>query len=352
MRLGIIEGFFGEPWSWAERADAAAFLAERGGDFYLYAPKADRRLRKEWTQEHDPRDAKSLRDLGAACRRHGVSFGVGLTPYALHERWDAQGRAELSARLESLKRLRLDSIAILFDDMPGDFPDLARTQAEIVSVAADSGVAEHVWMCPTYYTDQTVLDRLFGPRPPRYLQELGEALDPAVGVFWTGPKVVSPDYPEAHLLRVARELGRAPVIWDNYPVNDGPRMSKFLHLRAPDRPRTVLSRVQALAINPMNQSALSRIPMDAAMRSLQGQGSADLDAATDDAIARVVPGPLAELLRRDWRSFHYEGLDAQGGAERQELLAEYAAVPHPAAAEVARWLRGEYVVSSEILTDT
>lgn len=350
MRLGIIEGFFGEPWTWAARAEAAAFLSERGGDFYLYAPKEDPRLRKDWAQPHSARDARSLRDLGAACRRHGVQFGVGLTPYALHERWDTQGRAELTARLESMKRLRLDCLAILFDDMKGDFPDLARTQAEIVDHAAQAGVAETVWMCPTYYSYHSALDTHFGRRPANYLQDLGAALDDAVGVFWTGPKVVSESYSSSHLRQVSQELGRAPVIWDNYPVNDSKMMIRRIHLRAPDRPQHVLQQTQAVAINPMLQSALSQIPIDAAMRSMQGQGSSDLDAETDAAIDRVVPADLAELLRRDWRSFQYEGLDAQSRAERQALLDDYAAVNHPAAAEVVRWLRGEYVPSSEILT--
>ena len=351
VQVGIIEGFFGEPWSWAARADAAAFLSERGGDFYLYAPKADRRLRKEWMQAHSPRDAKSLRDLGAACRRSGVRFGIGLTPYALHERWGTEGRAQLSARLETLRRLRPDLIAVLFDDMRGDFPDLAATQAEIVQHVVDAGVAKDVWMCPTYYTDQTVLDRLFGQRPANYLRDLGRALDDDVGVFWTGQKVVSERYPTSHLSRVAGELGREPVIWDNYPVNDGPRMSKFLHLKAPSRPVSLVQKVQAIAINPMNQSLLSRIPMDAALMSLKGRGPADLNEATDDAIDRVVSPALAALLKRDWRSFQDEGLDAYRRAEKAELLAEYAALPDPAAKEVARWLRGEYVVSSDILTD-
>ncbi|MFT4975453.1 MAG: hyaluronoglucosaminidase [Myxococcota bacterium] len=352
VQAGIIEGFFGEPWTWAARADAAEFLGARGGAFYLYAPKADRRLRKEWAQPHDRGDAKSLRDLGATCRRHGVRFGVGLTPYGLHERWGPEGRAELSARLESLKRLRLDWIAILFDDMPGNFPNLARTQAEIVQHAADAGVADSIAMCPTYYTDQDVLDRLFGPRPKDYLRDLGRALDEQVEICWTGPKVLSVEYTASHLRRVTGELGREPFIWDNYPVNDGPRMSKFIHLRAPNRPASLRRLVSGLAINPMNQSALSKIPLDAALRSFTGAAAlGDLDAETDAAIDRVVPADLAVLLKRDWRSFQHEGLDPYSRAEKAELLGEYAAIDHPAAAEVGRWLRGEYVVSADILTD-
>ena len=42
LTLGTIEGFFGRPYSWAERTDLMRFLAPHGYGFYLYAPKADR----------------------------------------------------------------------------------------------------------------------------------------------------------------------------------------------------------------------------------------------------------------------------------------------------------------------
>ena len=238
--------------------------------------------------------------------------------------------------------------------MRGDMPHLAQTQAEIVEVAAQEGGFDRVLMCPTYYTDQTILDTLFGPRPPGYLSELGRLLDPSVGVFWTGPKVVSASYPDDHLRRVTTELGRKPVIWDNYPVNDGPRMSRFLHLRAPERGPSLKTHIDALAINPMNQGWLSRIPIDAALRSIDGQATGSLDAQTDAAIDRLLAAEaptLAEQLKRDWRSFQDEGLDKLSTAEKQELLQVYSAIPHPAAAELTRWLKGEYIVSSDILTD-
>ncbi|MEL6343995.1 MAG: beta-N-acetylglucosaminidase domain-containing protein [Myxococcota bacterium] len=353
MSIGIIEGFYGEDWGWQARTSALPFLQAEGLDFYFYAPKGDAYLRKRWREAYPPGMRKDLRDFGAACRRHQIAFGVGLSPLRLHETWSSgAARSDLLRRVASLNALRLDQLAILFDDMPGSFPDLAQTQADIVHLVADQGVAETIMMCPTYYTDQAILDRLFGARPAGYLEDLGRRLDPAVEICWTGPKVVSTRYPDDHLDRVAGQLGRRPFIWDNYPVNDGPRMSRFLHLQAPDRPPGVISRVSRLAINPMNQSWLSRIPIAAAARTLQGlDASLDQDARTDASIDRLVPAALAALLKRDWRAFQFEGLDASNDAEKAEGIAEYSAIDHPAAAEVVRWLKGEYIVSADILTD-
>lgn len=356
MQAGIIEGFYGEDWGWSARMAALPFLAARGMRFFLYAPKGDRSLRLDWRTPHDARTAKELRDFGAACRQQGLAFGVGLTPYKLHETWSSgAGRADFEARVRALAGLRLDWLAILFDDMRGDMPHLARSQAEIIDAAAQAGDFSRLLMCPTYYSDQEILDRLFGRRPPDYLQTLGRLLDPEVGVFWTGPRVVSPQYPDDHLQRVTEELGRKPVIWDNYPVNDGPRMSRFLHLRAPDRPASLRTHLDALAINPMNQAWLSRIPIDAALHSLDGHAQGSPDDQTEAAIQRLLAAEaplLVELLRRDWRSFQDEGLDKLPSPEKQQMIQDYAVIDHPAAREVTRWLKGEYIVSEDVLTDT
>jgi hypothetical protein len=44
--LGMIEGFYGKPWTWEEREENVAWLARHGYRFYLYAPKADPFLRQ------------------------------------------------------------------------------------------------------------------------------------------------------------------------------------------------------------------------------------------------------------------------------------------------------------------
>jgi hyaluronoglucosaminidase len=351
--LGVVEGFYGEAWSWKERHASLGFLASRGFSHYLYAPKADRSLRRDWRQAPLPSSVQRLEDFAAACQAGGLHFGIGLSPLGLHETWDQQGRADLRARLRSLAALKIDQLAILFDDMPGSFPDLARTQAEILSFVADCGVCPQLQMCPTYYSDAAILDKVFGERPPKYLEDLGEALDPGVDVFWTGPEICSPSYSQEHLAAVRGKLGRRPVLWDNYPVNDGPRMCRRLHLGAPDRPFGLQEEAAGIFMNPMNQPHLSRVTLDAVGDSLQSHTEiTNRSQATAEALHRVFPATLAELLVRDWRQFGAEGLDGISPAASIRLVEEYTAIDHPAAAEVVHWLQGHSVVSADILTDS
>jgi len=104
---------------------------------------------------------------------------------------------------------------------------LAETQAEVFKRIADLSTARRFILCPTYYTFDPILEKVFGTMPEGYWDVLGKEIDPAVDFFWTGPKVCSTEYPESHLKDVMERLGRKPFIWDNYPVNDSEKRSKF-----------------------------------------------------------------------------------------------------------------------------
>ena len=60
IELGIVEGFYGRPWTAAERHDTIAFLARHGYRFHIYAPKADPYLRRRWQEDHPPEAADQL----------------------------------------------------------------------------------------------------------------------------------------------------------------------------------------------------------------------------------------------------------------------------------------------------
>src|SRR5690606_22424077 len=99
-------------------------------------------------------------------------------------------------------------LAILFDDMDGGPADLASRQAAIVDFAASRSRASRISVCPSYYSDDPLLDRVFGRRPARYLETLAAALDPRIGMFWTGEEVCARELTPGHLDAVAGRIGR------------------------------------------------------------------------------------------------------------------------------------------------
>jgi hyaluronoglucosaminidase len=348
IELGLIEGYYGAPWSWAARRQTIACLKDHGYDFYIYAPKADAHLRKRWRESHPQATADELRALSAYCRQLGVRFGVGLSPYELYRDFNAQAQAELARKLEEFDAWGVDDLAILFDDMRGDLPDLAATQAEILHWVKARTKASRLIVCPSYYTDDPVLDRFFGKRPERYLEDLGRLLDRSIEVFWTGEEVCSREYSPGHLARVTEQLGRKPFLWDNYPVNDGQRMSQFLHVRAfTGRPASLAPHLAAHSVNPALQPVLSCIPAVTLAESYRLGDAYEYGRAFEHA-ARAVVGPeLAALLRDDVLMLQDVGLDRLGkSAER--LRRRYGSIDHDAAREIIGWLDGAYKFEAEI----
>lgn len=347
--LGLIEGYYGVPWAAAARHETVAALAPHGYGFYIYAPKADEFLRRRWREPHPEAEFAALARLAAHCRAQGVRFGIGLSPYELYRDFDGAAQAALAEKLVQLSALGLDILAVLFDDMRGDLPDLAATQARILHWIAARLPATHLILCPSYYADDPVLDRVFGMRPPNYLEDLGRLLDPAIDIFWTGPEVCSLEYTPGHLDRVAAQLRRKPFLWDNYPVNDGPRMSRFLHLRAvTGRPASIAGHIAGHAVNPALQPVLTRIPALTLAESYASGERYDYGAAFLRAAETVCGPDLAAALTRDLLLLQDTGLDRLEPDTREKLRARYAAFDHPAAREVVAFLDGAYRFSGEM----
>jgi hypothetical protein len=347
LPLGVIEGFFGRPWGNAARWAYAEFLRARGFGYYIYAPKAERKLRKAWRDRLATEEVRTLADLATRYRTCGLKFGIGLTPFELHLDYSWQSKSALRSKIGQLNEIGVDILCVLFDDMHGAVPRLAQLQARVVADISSWTSAATLYFCPTYYSDDPVLGRVFGTPPAHYLEDLGRELDPAVGVFWTGEKVCSATYPDQHLIQVAERLGRRPVIWDNHIANDARDRCAHLYLDAFANGWALHPQLAAgLVINPMNQPWLSRIPL-AACAQLAGPRE------TFATLARSVCGDgLGQALLASLDLLQFGGLSGLDAATRARLLAIFQAYePDGAATELVDWLRDRYAFDPQCLTE-
>lgn len=334
---GVIEGFYGKPWAPQDRLDLLEFANESHLDFYVYAPKGDAFLRRRWKEPYPRQNEAVLHALARRSRELGIRFGIGLSPYELYKNWNDENRGILREKFEFFRRVGVSIVGIFFDDMKGDQYRLAELQIEIAHFAAEHLPGTEIVLCPTYYSDDPILDQMFGERPDQYLKTLGKNLDPKIQVVWTGPRICTKTYPKGHFEGVSLELGRKLWLWDNYPVNDGPKMCPFLHLREFEGRNEVTAQyLAAHAINPMNQARLSRIPilalsmnwLDAAMGVLR-----------DEAFAR--------RLQADLPKFQDEGWEKLGADGRDRLYKVYSQFTEtPARDELLAWIRGETQVTA------
>ncbi|WP_049722072.1 beta-N-acetylglucosaminidase domain-containing protein [Gilvimarinus polysaccharolyticus] len=351
--LGVIEGFFGRSWSWQQRTELATFLQPTGYGYYLYAPKSDTRLRSQWRQDWSQDDWQALCTLRQHYRTTGIEFGIGLSPLDLCA---PNGRTDsvcLSAKIDRINQLQPDILALLFDDMRGDIPQLATIQTELAHRVAASSNASKIILCPTYYSDDPILEKVFGARPSGYWEALGQQLDSSIDIFWTGPKVCTEQFTRSHLSDVANRLQRQPFLWDNYPVNDGATKSKHLYLKPFGSDRADIGDLLAgHAVNPMNQFNLSKLAL-ASLPHAYTDASYQPDRLFNTLLEQLCPPALGAALQEDAARFTAEGLDAIEPEVRASLAQRYRQLVDDSgmSAEVADWLAGKYSFDPACLTD-
>lgn len=353
QNLGVIEGFFGRSWSFDDRIAMVTFLKSCGFNFYIYAPKSDPFLRRKWQEDWPEDDYTKLIGLANHSRISGLDFGIGLSPFELYRELDGSGLKTLEKKVIELNRINADIFCILFDDMRGDMANLAKRQVQIVHFAAEVSSADRIIMCPTYYSNDPVLDRVFGKRPPDYLMELGDSLNPDIDVFWTGPHVCSEEYPSSHLIDIAEILQRKPVLWDNYPVNDGAKKSEFLHLMPfKNRSGQLSDLTRGHAVNPMNQPWLSQIPLYTLPKLYQKKPSILPEALLGQACKAVCTEMTGHHILNDIELLNHRGLSNITLEEKQVLTRKYSEIENcPFSNEIVDWLNGNYAFDPSCLTD-
>ena len=348
---GVIEGFYGRQWSWQIREDYAVFLAQWGFDCYIYAPKGDALLRSEWRTPYTDNAMDKFRSLAACYHRQNLRWGVGLSPLGLAEVYTEEDKQCLQAKVMQLNELSPDIFCVLFDDERGDVEGLAEQQLRIVDdILAVSTASQHI-VCPTYYSFDPVLEEVFGVMPPGYLSTLGRGLPESVGVFWTGSKVISPAYSHQDLCSIEQLIGRKPILWDNYPVNDGRLSSNYLHLRPYEgRPRQLQEWSAGHLVNPMSLANSSKMVLQSLAALYSGQPY-DADNEWRRGLDGLANNDLAQALGRDGDFFQRRGLSQLSTQQKADALSCYSSIAHPVAVEVCDWLKGEYHFDPECLTE-
>ncbi len=352
--IGVIEGFFGRSWSMSEREQIAPFLQQSGYDFYIYAPKSDPFLRRTWQQHWPATQLQRLHDLRNHYRQHQLRFGIGLSPLDICINYTVASEQAFINKVRTLNTLTPDVLCLLFDDMRGDLPDLAATQTRLCHLAAEHTTAQQIILCPTYYSDDPLLEHVFGAKPQNYWQTLGQQLDPSVALFWTGPKVCSETFPTEHLIQVTEKLNRKPFLWDNYPVNDGAQKSQHLHLRPFGTDRASLAPfIAGHAVNPMNQALLSRLALASLPLAYTQGANYNPEQLLPILLNAQCPEPLAQALLLDLPLLQETGLTAMSATDKQHLTNRYRAFAQSSqvACEVTDWLTDQYAFDPACLTD-
>jgi len=346
--IGVVEGFFGPEWPEAARRDYAPFLQKAGGAFYIYAPKRDAHLRKAWREDWDSEFTDFLKFLVQHFQAHGIKFGVALSPFGIGTQVSQADRDLLSQKIALLSGLKVDVLGLFFDDMPVN-EALSATQVEMLKLAR-SEFRGKIIFCPSFYTPDPILDKVFGQRPERYLEEVAAGISQTVSIAWTGPKVISEIIPSSHLIEVKKVLQRKPFLWENLYANDGPKNCHFLKIKPfTGRDHDFLDQVDGIGLNMMNQPYLSQaLFLSSKLVMVDGM---DPISALEKSLQELFPPVLSEIIMENQKAFLLEGDVKMTEDLKASLKQKLSQVSHPAAKEIINWLNGLYLVGPECLTD-
>ncbi|MGW1550036.1 beta-N-acetylglucosaminidase domain-containing protein [Streptomyces sp. NPDC002346] len=319
---GMTEGFYGRPWTRAERLAQIDFMGRTKQNRYLYAAGNDPYRQARWRDPYPAERRADFRALAERARAQHVTLGWAVSPgQAMCMSSDSDVKA-LTRKIDAMWALGVRVFQLQFQDVSysewhcDDDPDTfgsgpeaaARAQARVASKVAQHLAdrypdAEPLSVMPTEFYQDGVTD---------YRAALAKELDDRVQIAWTGVGVV-PRTITGGELAGARATFRHPLVtMDNYPVNDYAQDRIFLGPYTGRDPAVAFGSAALLA-NAMEQPSASRIPLFTAAdfawnpKGYQAQESwqaamddmAGGDARTRDALRALAGNSATSVLGGD-----------------------------------------------------
>lgn len=329
---GVVEGFYGTPWTHAERLGQLDFYGRTKQNVYVYSPKDDDHLRARWRDPYPPAALDRMRELADRADANHVRFTYALSP-GLSVCYSSEADiAALTRKFDSLYAIGVRSFAIPLDDISYTKWNCAEDEKEFGTGGGAAGAAQahllnRVWqdfttehadlypleMVPTEYSD-------LADSP--YKKALREKLDPSVVVEWTGVGVIAPTITADQVARARQVYGHPILVWDNYPVNDYVT-SRLLLGPYTGREPGVASAATGVTANPMVQGEASRLALFTSAAYLWNPDAYEPRAAFLASV-RDLAGPDGEKWLRVFAENNYSSqLDATESPTLTRLIADF-----------------------------
>lgn len=259
---GIVEGFYGNPWTQQDRLNQIEFYGEHKMNTYIYAPKDDPYHRSKWRESYPESEMARMGELIKTADENKVDFVFGISPGGDIKFDGEAGEADFKAlinKCESLYQMGVRSFAIYFDDIQDKSGVkqanlLNRFNNEFVKAKGD---VKTLITVPTEYDT-------FGMGEvgnlSKYTKDFSETLDSDIMVMWTGNVVVSEGISLENAQIVNEIYGKRMGIWWNYPVTDY-MTSKLALGPIYGADKALEGEIDFFTMNPMENAELSKITL-------------------------------------------------------------------------------------------
>lgn len=308
---GVVEGFYGTPWSHQVRMSLIDFYGKFKMNTYLYGPKDDPfHSCPNWRLPYPEKEAQNIKELVEACKRNRVDFVWAIHP-GQDIKWNEEDYQNLVNKFNWMYDLGVRDFAIFFDDISGEGTNPVK-QTELLNRLTDEfvkvkGDVSPLTVCPTDYSKLWA-----NPTPQGSLAIYGNTLNPDIKIFWTGDVVCSDLTPET-MEWINSRIKRPAYYWWNYPVQDyvrnfilqGPAYGLDTSLTKDD--------VCGVISNPMEHGEASKL-------ALYGVADYAWNMANYNPIDNWERGlnELAPEAKDAYRTFAIHSCDTENGYRRDE----------------------------------
>ena len=226
---GIVEGYYGEPWTLDEHLDMADFMDQYRLNAFMYAPKTDPYHRDKWFELYPDDLFSTLCSVKDKLESKDIDFYYCISPGHAKKPEDGfkyvgdEDFERLFNKLRQVIDIGVNHFGLFLDDI--DY----QLSGENQRIFKRPGIA-HAHICNKVYDflKENVLDPTLVMCPTEYHQigqteyrhDLKEYLDDEIVVFWTGDRVCAEAITENEAKETLEAYEKPIFIWVNFPVSD------------------------------------------------------------------------------------------------------------------------------------
>lgn len=312
---GIVEGFYGTPWTYSDRADLIKFSGKHKLNAYIYAPKDDPYHRDKWRLPYPEDKIEELKNLISLSLDNGVRFIFAVSPGLDLSYEGEQGNEDFNTlliKIDSIYEIGCRDFAIFFDDISAT-QDSGKKQANFLNNLQDSLNLKYpdinpLITVPTEYWRTSMIDQQGNVK--QYTGDFSSILKQEIIVLYTGDEVVCEGISDESFKKATDIYKRNLGIWWNYPVNDF--LQTKLALGAIENLPT--SNVNSIFFNPMGQVQLSKIALATGAEYAYSPDKYDANKSWNEAIDEQFGEISSEMKVFALHSRHMENSWAKAGS--------------------------------------
>lgn len=327
---GVIEGYYGIPWSNEDRISLMEFGGKFKANSFVFAPKDDPYHRERWGELYPQEMLDEISKLAKVGNETKNRFVWTISPLGeVAQLARTAGQPAVMALLEENTEKMLCKFDQLYDvgvrqfgvlgDDVGNLPlDYVVQLMDSVSVwVKDKGDVYDILYCPASYNSAWAWI-------PSELNAYEKGFDKNIQIFWTGSTTCAPVVQSTIDVFKNKENDgverRDPLFWLNWPVNDVDMSRVFLGKG--EMLETNIKNLAGVVTNPMQEAEASKISIFAIADYSWNTEDFNDQKSWEDSFKYIEPDATEELyvLAKHMSDAHPHGIRLSESEDMKALI--------------------------------